>query len=107
MMMFLYKGFTQSIIILGELRKMVESKMDIVLRKDRTFVAGVSGEIECCDCCLTHLNWVPKDGNLQLAQPLRPDGYDYGGRIGAGKPSPFKHESELDEEYQDKWRVKT
>lgn len=105
--LFLYKALTQAIILLGELRKDVEKKMQIVVLKSRTFVMGVSGTVECCDCCLTHLEWIPKSGTALLAQPLRPSGYDYGARFGAGKPSPFKHESELLEEFQDKWRVRT
>lgn len=107
MKLLLYKAMTQCIIILGELRKAVEQKMKVVVLKNRTFVFGVAGTIECCDCCLTHVEWIPKDGNARLSQPMRPDGYDYGARFGAGKPSPFKHQSDLPEDYQDKWRVKT
>lgn len=107
MKMLLYKSLTQCIVILGELRKKVEHRMPMVILKGRTFVFGPSGVIECCDCCLTHLNWVPKNGNAQLAQPMRPKDYDYRGRFGAEKPSPFKHEGEIVKEFQDKWRVKT
>lgn len=105
--MFIYKVFTQVIVIFGRLRQAVEKKLPMVILKHRTFVCDPSASIECCDCGLTHLSWVPKNGIAQLAQPMRPRDYDYRFRKFAGKSSPTTHQKDLIEEFKDKWRVRT
>jgi len=89
--LFLYKVLTQSIIILGELRDMLN--LDVIVRKDRTFKdpPHLFSNI-CCDCGLTHW-FVYEEGN-RFQQPHRPRNYDYSWRKFAGESALFKHEDE-------------
>ena len=91
MRLFLYKLFTQLIIILGRLRAKLD--LDMRIRRDRTFEDPPHlFSVVCCDCGLTH--FYPKTEGTRLSQPVRPRDYDYSWRKFATKPSPFKLEEE-------------
>lgn len=92
MKLFLYKLFTQCIIILGELR--VKLNIDMEVRRDRTFPdpPHLFSNI-CCDCGLTH--WVIRRDGKRFQQPHRPKDYDYTWRHGAGESSFFDVEEKV------------
>jgi hypothetical protein len=88
----LYELITQAIIILRQLRIMVQSKLHYNVRNERTFrlVTAESGRHYhiCCDCGLEHLDKVEGDKTVVIwSKPMRPLEYKYNLRYGAAEPA--------------------
>ena len=88
MKLFLYKVLTQIIIILGQVRKLVENPLAV--RNDRVFIDLDEHQvIQCCDCLSTHYVHPLEGRGERIVKPMRPRGYDYSLRRFAAKSSPF------------------
>jgi len=96
----IYKLLTQGIIWLGLLRDKVQMGLWLEKREDRTFDLYHNECWICCDCGAIHYSiyFGPEHdcGHEPLHKrmtivghtwPMRPKGYDYSLRRGAGKPS--------------------
>ena len=97
-----YKLLTQAILWLGWLRERLMRYQAEQVRVDRVFDTYSLESWSCCDCGLTHrfrsftdpgappCNHEPDPYGLITVGhcwPIRPKGYDYRMRHGAGKPS--------------------
>jgi len=90
--LFLYKVFTQGIIILGKLRQKLNMKE--VIRNDRVFVDPQELRFfTCCDCGLSH-TIDPYNDEFNLVRPVRVEGYDYLWRKFSDGGTPFNSEQD-------------
>ena len=99
----LYELLTQTIVVLGCLRRHLVEYQPQKRRTDRLFAVYADERWACCDCglehdqvftgpggCLAHPCPGAPDGSLPEvghAWPMRPVGYSYRFRVGAEPPS--------------------